>query len=158
MTSTEIVKRDDNVVAALVEGKELPEARIEDPEVVAQEIAQRILGADDVDAILGMFESTPMQELLGVPLEITGVRFNASTFTEGPPVYAVIDAKRLDDGSGVTATCGGRSIMAALYRMWQLDAFPQRLQVVESKNPTKAGYKPLLLKRATPALAAAAAS
>lgn len=155
MTSTDIVKRDDNVVAALVEGTAMPEARIEDPEVVAQEIAQRILGAADVDAILGMFESTPMQELLGVPLEITDVRFNASTFTEGPPVYAVITATRLDTSEGVTATCGGRSIMAGLYRMWQLEAFPQRLQIVESKNPTKAGYKPLLLKRATPAIAAA---
>lgn len=154
--STELVVRDDkNVVAALVEGTAMPEARIEDPEVVSREIAEKILGAGSVEEILGMFESTPMQDLLGVPLEVTGVKFNASSFTEGPPVYAVISATRLDTSEGVTATCGGRSIMAGLYRMWQLDAFPQRLQVVESKNPTKDGNKVLLLKRAAPAIAAA---
>lgn len=153
MSTTDLVKRDDAVVAALVEGTAMPEARIEDPEVVAQEIAQRILGATDVETILGMFESTPMQDLLGVPLDVAGVRFNASTFTEGPPVYAVIEATRLDTGEGVTSTCGGRSVMAALYRMWQLDAFPQKLQVVESKNATKAGNKVLLLQRARPVAA-----
>lgn len=147
--STELVVRDDpGVVAALVDGKALPEARVEDPQLIAAEITNRILQAGDVDAIFAVSDSTPMQELLDLGLEVQDVRFNASAFKDGPPVYAVITATRLDDGNTVTTTCGGRSIMAALYRMWQLDAFPQKIKVVKSARPNADGNHTLILKRA----------
>lgn len=145
--STDLVQQgNDDVVAALVHGTALPDQEIVDD--VAGLIAQRILGAEDVDTVLGMFDSTPIQELLGIALEVLDVRFNASSFTEGPPVYAVIDATRLDDGSRLTATCGGRSVMSALYRIKQLDGLPIRIKVEEGRNSTPAGNKVLILKRA----------
>ena len=147
--STELAVRDEaGVVAALVEGKELPEARIEDPQEIALRITQQILQAGDVDAIFAVTESTPMQELLGIGIEVDDVTFHASSFKDGPPVYALIKATRLDSGDKVTASCGGRSIMAALFRMKQLQALPQRIKVENSKKPNAEGNHTLILKRA----------
>ena len=143
-----VVHSDESIVGALVDGKQLPEARIEDPAMIALQITQQILQAADVDAIFAVTDSTPMQELLGVGIEVDDVTFNASSFKDGPPVYALVHGKRLDDGSRITSSCGGRSIMAALFRMKQLGAFPQRIKVEQSKKANADGNHTLILKRA----------
>lgn len=133
------------VETALVEGTELP--MDESPEAAARAIVEQILASPDVDSVFSTFAATPISDLLGIPLEVRGVKWNRSSFDNGAPVFAVVNAVRLDSGEAVTATCGGRSVMAAFYAFGRMNAYPVRLAVIESPNPTKEGYRPYRIVR-----------
>lgn len=143
----------EQVEAAILDGQALPE--VESSEDAARGIMEQILTAPDVDSVLATFESAPIADYLGIPIEVHGVRWRPSAFTEGAPIFAVIDAVELANGERLTLTTSGRSVMAGLFRLEQLQAFPIALQVVEAKKATAAGYKPLQLKRAAKTMTAA---
>lgn len=133
------------VEKALVEGVELP--LDESPEAASRAIVEQILASPDVAAVFSTFEASPISDLLGVPLDVRAVKWNRSSFENGPPVFAVVSATRLDTGEAVTATCGGRSVMAALFAFGRMNAYPIKLAIIESPNPTKEGYKPYRIVR-----------
>lgn len=146
MTKEVATREDAAIEAAIRDGVALPE--VEEPEEVAKAIVSRILSAPDVESVFATFEATPGKELLGVPLLIRGVRWQRSSFEQGPVLYALLDAVRGDTGEGVTVTTSGRSVMAALYRFGELGAYPVKAKLEEARNPTPEGYKPLRLLKA----------
>lgn len=138
--------RTEQVVAAIVDGAQLPE--VESSEDGARNLALAILTAEDADAVLAVFDSASWRDLLDQPVEIHGVKWRRSSFDEGAPVFAIVDATTGEDGARVTLTTSGRSVMAALLRLDQLGAWPQRVKLTESRKPTEKGYKALQLARA----------
>lgn len=119
---------------------------IEDPEEASMAIVERILQAGSPDEVLQPAEPLKARELLGIPLEIKGFRFMRSSYGGREGVYAVIDAWRLDTGEAILVTCGGRNVLAQLYRLATLDALPVRVYFEQSSRPTDSGYFPLWLR------------
>lgn len=125
--------------------------RWEDPVEIARQIVQRILEAPDIDAVLEQLNVEHARDVLGQVFVLSNARFQRSRFagTEGatgPSLYALLD---LEDKKGLphTVTCGGRNVLAQLYRMLELGALPVQIRFVEGSE-TSNGYKPLWLERA----------
>lgn len=116
-------------------------------DAIALDIAKRILTAPDADSVLDQQELLEAKDRLGVPLTIRDVRWNGSSFAGGPGVYAVMDAVNHRTGEVELIACGGRNVMAQLYRLVQLRALPRDLMIVEAKKPTANGYTPLWLSK-----------
>jgi len=145
MSSNELAVIDAaDVKAALLDGKQLP--GVDDPEQVAFQIRGSIIAAQTVEQILAAFDSEGWLELLGVPVQIDGVAWRRSALPDGLPVYAVVRGTRLDTGDACVLTTGGGSVMAALYRLDELDAWPQTLKLEQTKANAE-GRQALLLKR-----------
>lgn len=140
------------VETALVDGTELPLDETSDD--VARAIVLSILAAPDVESVFATFEAEGVKEYLDRPLEIRSVKWNRSSFEEGPPVFAVLDTVVLDSGEAKTLTCGGRSIMAALFAFGKMGAYPIAMKIIESPNPTPEGYRPYRIQRISDADAA----
>ena len=135
------------VEKALVEGVELP--MDENSDAAARAIVEQILAAPDVEAIFSTFDARPIADYLGKPLEVRGVKWNRSSFQEGPPVFAVVRGVDLETGEAFTGTCGGRSVMAALFAFGRMNAYPIALKIIESPNPTPDGFRPYRIVRVT---------
>lgn len=117
----------------------------DDPEQAAVAIAQEILNSQSAQDVLRSRETVPAAELLDIPIEVTTVRFNRSDFDQGPSLYALMRAIILETGEVVIVTCGGRNVLAQLYRLCQLEALPTRVRITRAKRATSAGYNPLWL-------------
>jgi len=132
-----------NVLAAL-RGADIT-LEVEDSEVAARAMMERILSATSAAEVLAKPETLSMEDVNGVPLTIHNVAWRQSSFSdsEGPKVYAVIHATRGDDGSEAVITAGGRMVMAALYKLhFELDAFPALKVKLVAQNPTAGGRIP----------------
>jgi hypothetical protein len=114
-------------------------------EQVSQEIAGRILGAPSVADVLAPQVTTPAEDVVNVPLTLTGVKWLESTLNQGPKVYAVVSAVSRD-GQVLTITTGASTVLAQLYRLVQLDGFPCSVRFVKAEKATKAGYHPMWLE------------
>lgn len=109
-------------------------------------IMARILTSPDVDSALRQGQTVKADDLKGVPLEVTGVRWSKSTFDKGPTVFAIMYAHREDTNENVVVACGGQQVMTQLWYVWQKDEWPIRVKIVPSARPTAAGYYPLWLE------------
>ncbi len=145
MTKDLELSRPSEIEQALVEGIALPQT--DDPAFVSRAIVERILATKDVAEVFASFETTAAQDVLGVGLEVRGIRWQRSSFNEGPPIYAVLDAIRLDTGETTMITCSGRSVMAALFQLARLGSLPIKLKIMQAPNPTADGFRPLRLAR-----------
>jgi hypothetical protein len=120
-----------------------------DAEEAARSIMARILEATDAAGVSaaagGGTES--WKDLLGVEFVLRGVRFAASTFGEGPTVYALVDAVDVE-GAPRTLTTGSVTAMAQLAKLDQLKAYPTKYawRLIESDKPTASGYYPRWLE------------
>lgn len=133
------------ILQAIVGGESLPESTAEQSQAG---IVARILGAEGPDKVLDMGEPTKAEELEQVPLLVSGVSWQRSTFEEGPGVYAVIDAVREDTQEQLKVTCGSVNVMTQLLKLQTMRAFPQKVKIVKSQRPTKSGYYPFWLQPA----------
>lgn len=133
------------ILQAIVGGEDLPTS---DAQQSQAGIVARILAAGSADAVLDMGEPTKAEDLEQVSLRITGVRWMKSTFDEGPGVYAVADATRLDTDEKIKVTCGGVNVMTQLLRLQTMKALPQDVKIVKAQRPTKSGYYPYWLQPA----------
>jgi hypothetical protein len=122
----------------------------DDPEKIADSIVSRILRAESVDDVLAPQAIEHARDLIGVPMEIRSARFQRSDYEEGPEVYMVCEAEVLDDGRVTTFSCGGRSVMAQVYRIAQLGGLPFQGVLVQSPKPTRRGFRPLWLESLGP--------
>jgi hypothetical protein len=133
------------ILQAIVGGEDLPEASAQQSQ---SGIVARILGAAGADAVLDMGEPVKAEELEQIPLLVKGVRWMRSTFDEGPGVYAVADAVRIDNEEQVKVTCGGVNVMTQLLKLQTMGVLPQKVKIVKASRPTKSGYYPYWLQPA----------
>ena len=115
---------------------------LDDPEAVARAIAHDILTAPTIDEVFARRELTHARDVLGEPLVVLGVRWMQGDYNStGPGFYAVIEAAS-DDGEKVQVSCGARNVMAQLWRLHELDAFPIHVAIVESAAPPRPATSP----------------
>lgn len=122
--------------------------KVQDPAEVQRQMMERIFDSDDVDAILGPQIATHAQDVLGRPFTLRGVRFLKSKYDKGLPVFAVMDATFLDDGQEAAVTCSAFNVAAAAAKLWQIDALPIDVKIIQSDSETANGFRPLSLTRA----------
>jgi len=111
-----------------------------EPEVVAEMISDRILSAPTVGAVLTGSVMAKGKDYLGVPTEVSEVRWMHSSIEGGTGVYAVVEGVRLDTGEPMQYAAGGRTCLAQLYRLGELDAYPLQLVLREATRPSARGY------------------
>jgi hypothetical protein len=133
------------ILQAIVGGEDMPDSTAAQSQAG---IVARILAGTDPEGVLDMGEPVKAEDLEQVPLIVTGVRWMRSTFEEGPSVYAVLDAERIDNEEAVKVTCGSVNVMTQLLRLQTMGAFPQKVKIVKSARPTKSGYYPYWLQPA----------
>lgn len=119
-----------------------------DPEEIQRSILEKILGAATIDEVFAVQEARHARDLLGIPLEVTDFRFNESDFTEGSKYYVVLDCYDVETGDKMAVTCGGATVVAQLYQLQHLGAFPIKIKFTQPNRPTKQGFFPLALEPA----------
>lgn len=123
--------------------------QVQDPAELARQMMEAIFDAEDVDAILGRNVAIHAQDIVDRPFTLTAVRYMKSRFNEGLPVFAVMDATFLDDGSFGSVTTSARNACAQAAMLWKLDALPCDVAFRRAENPTADGYFPMWLERAS---------
>lgn len=121
---------------------------VDDPNEISRSIVQQLLAAEDDEALQDFGNAIGWRELLDVPVELQGFRWQRSTFEGegGAPVYFVVAATRLDTGDRVTLTTGSMNVLAQLTNMARRGTLVGGVwQLHQAENPTKAGYRPLWL-------------
>lgn len=140
-TLTEVDRQ--NVAAFLAQTREVES---QDTDAATVEILARILRAESVDDVLAPQAPVPLQQLIGFPIVVDGVRWMRSDFDEGPGMYALVDAVHRDTGEKFLGTCGGMNVLAQLFAMDRLGAFPVHVVVTRARKATANGYFPLWLE------------
>ena len=123
----------------------------QDPKEAQLEIVKRILSAETAEQVLGgLGSATAARDVLGVNLELRGVRFLRSSFENenGIGVFAVLDCVDNTTGEVLAVTCGSANVMAQAGKLAQLGALPADVKILESERPTEAGYRPMRLEAA----------
>lgn len=117
----------------------------DDPEAAQRAIMERILSATTPEEVLSDDEVTPAQEMLETPFVLVGVRFLNSTYEgEGLSVYAILDGAS-DQGEKLLISCGARKVIGKAFRLATMGELPRRVMIVEARNATARGYRPLNL-------------
>jgi hypothetical protein len=133
-------------MAALVDsinGQIRPEER--DPEEAVNAILTRIAEVDSLEEIFSVIGATHAQDVLGLPLQVRGVKWQPGRFPDGCPIFAVVDVIRSDTRLPDVITCGGWTVVAQLERMRKLDLFPAVMAFTKSERETLSGYYPMQL-------------
>lgn len=115
-----------------------------DAEAISEQILLRILNAGTAQEVLAGVSTVSSDAVLNKPMMVHGVHFNESSMKDGEGVYAVIDARV---GSvNFAVTCGSRTVLAQLFRLKELGAYPMRLRITKAVTPTASGFYPLQLE------------
>ena len=150
-TSTDLVVLDTDQVHEILTGNEPVDfdSMVSDPAEVQKGMVARILAAESADDALTQGETIAARDIVGLPIEITGVRWLRSRVenASGIPVYAAIDATDGTTGEKLVVTCGALQVIAQLVRFSQLDAFPLVAKFGTTEKPTAQGYYPLWLEK-----------
>jgi hypothetical protein len=123
-----VVRRSTDIIAidelerALRDGT-MPAEVERNPEDVSREIIAQLLDAES-DEELERLEAEPWGGLVGVPFEIHGFVWRPSSFDEGQPVFLVVRALRMDDGSPHVLTTGSGQVMAQLVNLAKRGSLP----------------------------------
>lgn len=145
MTGNDVVVRDtDSAIARFLSAAQTQQ--VIDPEQAALDMVRRILTGDTIESVLEGREAVHAKDVLGETLTVTGVRWNESDNESGPNFYALMDCVD-NDGNPYAVTCGAISVMAQLFRLNELEAFPIRVVINEAAKATRSGYKPMHLAK-----------
>ena len=117
----------------------------QDPAAVQAAIVAGILASKTAEDVLHQQETTHAEDVIGVRLLITGLRWLRSDFEQGPGFYCVIDCTD-DDGTRQVVTVGSANVMAQLFRLDELGHLPFYAAIVRATRPTAAGYYPMRLE------------
>lgn len=115
-----------------------------DPDAISEQIMLRILNAGTKEQVLAGLKAVAAEKILGLPMLINAVHFNESNLKDGEGVYAVIDCTI--GGSSCAVTCGSRTVLAQLFRLKQLEAYPLRVRLTQSETKTASGFYPMQLE------------
>ena len=146
-TDTQVLS-DEQVEAALRGDLSEIKVAIQDPREVQLDIIKRILESPDAEAVFQGQQARGGKEVLGRPFTLRGVRWLKSSFDEGLPVFAILDASFLDDGEQLAVTTGSTNIMAQAYQLHRLGALPCDVIIEEADRDTAAGFRPQWLVKA----------
>ena len=126
---------------------EVPEAEVlTDPEQIGRDILEQILAARSEEELEQVSEATGWRELEGVPVEIHEWRYMPSRFDgEGPGVFVVVRAVRLDTGRQVILTTGSLNVMGQLSTLARTRSLPSTKMLVR-KDTNTPGRSVLWLK------------
>lgn len=133
----------------------LTDERLEetDPEEAGIGILAAILLAETSEAALAAVDLKRAKALCGdTPggksplLEITGARGMVSSFDEGAPAYAIIQATIISTGERIQFTTGARAIQAVVLKHIGEGWLPFRAILTMRAHPTKRGFYPLNLE------------
>jgi len=117
----------------------------QDREVTAAQtqaaIIHRIIQSADVDSVLELFEPETLADFENRVIRIDDFRWNESDFDQGPPVYASIMVVDKDAQTRHLINSGEQRIMAQLWKLQDLNAFPVEVRVVLSKRPNRYGKR-----------------
>lgn len=115
-TSTDLVTLE-QVEDALLHGGNFEPVSAEQ---VQQDMIRQILSSETLEEAFQTFEATPLDAILGAPVEIGGIAWLQSAFKEGPSVYALLAVKLLADhvgtgkkGDELKVSMGGGTTMAS---------------------------------------------
>jgi hypothetical protein len=120
---------------ALLEGK-APVEVDRDPEDVSREIIASLLAASS-DEELERLEAEGWGEFVGVPFEVLDFVWRPSSFDEGQPVFLVVRALRMDDGSPHVLTTGSGQVMAQLANLAKRDRLPAIRELAEATTKSQ---------------------
>lgn len=120
---------------ALLEGKAPVEVE-RDPEDVSREIISQLLAAES-DEELERIEAEGWGEFVGVPFEILDFIWRPSSFDEGQPVFLVVRAMRMDDGTPHVLTTGSGQVMAQLANLAKRNRLPAIRELAEAETKSK---------------------
>lgn len=107
-----------------------------------------ILNAASLEKALKVFDSTPAEEVLDVPLTIENVTFLPSQFDDnmtGVGVFALIRAMDRNTGEMLTISCGAASVAATLLKAQVEGWLPADLKITQGSK-TANGFYPLNLE------------
>ena len=133
----------------------LTDERLEegDPEEAGIGILASILLAETSEAALAAVDLKRAKALCGdTPggksplLEITGARGMVSSFTEGAPAYAIVQAVIISTGERIQFTTGARAVQAVILKHIGEGWMPFRAILTMRAHPTKRGFYPLNLE------------
>lgn len=147
MSSDVAVPASDQLIEFLSTGKAAVEAF--DPQQAALAIVERILHAGSIEDVLKQQEAIHARDVLGQVLHLLGYGVQESDFDGSAKFYMLLNCVS-DDGEPYNVTCGAINVMAQVYKLGQLNAFPIDVRIVENAKPTKAGYKPMWLEAVEP--------
>lgn len=106
-----------------------------------------ILTAESVEDVLSEQLTVPVEKILGIPVQINGVRVGRTEFADGFPFYALLDCQYGQGMKPHVVSCGAFKVMAQLARMDMLAEWPQVVVFKKAEKPTKQGYYPIALTR-----------
>jgi hypothetical protein len=136
-------------IGALVEQERFEET---DEEAAALSIVRAILLADTPESMFAAMNTQSVDDLLGKEpgarsnvFEIRSATPLASTFDEGPSVFAVISARDMAEGVDVTLSCGARAVQTAILAAQLRGWLPLKAAFERKRKPTRAGYYPINL-------------
>lgn len=118
-----------------------------DPATTAADIAREILNAENADDVLGGGDVVHAKDILNQPITIHGGKFVRSDYEEGAGVYVVADVTSHNTGNRVKVTMGATNVVAQIYRLAELGAFPVECKIIEASRPTADGFRPQRLVR-----------
>lgn len=121
-----------------------------DPEKIGDDIVARILAAESLEDVLAPQAVEHARDLVDEPIRLHRGKVNQSDFEGGPGVYAIMECEVLRDGRMTTVSCGGRNVLAQLYKVAQFNAFPVDVVIRQAPRETKNGGRPLWLELSGP--------
>ena len=120
-----------------------------DPDAIQREIIAELLDAETDDELEFVGSAEGWATMEGIPVVIQGFRWRPSEYDKGAPVFAVVYATRVDDGTKVVLTTGAGGVLAQLHNLARRGRLPGAIRMlVRAAKPTKGGFYPLRL--ATP--------
>lgn len=105
----------------------------EDPRQVQMRIMADLLASKTREELFAPRTLPAWRDLIGVPMQVRGVRWNASDLDPDSPVYAVVDVVNRQTGEPLLLSCGAKSVMVQLYTADQQGWLPADLVLVASK-------------------------
>lgn len=104
-------------------------------------IAGAILAATDVMGVDAPWFSSQFEQLIGVPIRVTGIRKFPSDFEGGLPWFLVADIAVMDTGEKLVMTVGGTLAVLQLVKVYALGGLPWEC-VPRVASKSKPGRKP----------------
>lgn len=139
-----------NELAQLMRSNERVEV-VDDPEQIAREIFEQILGAESTEELNQFGKAEGWRELEGVMVKLgADFKWRPSTYTEGAAVFLVVPGEKvMPEGQLEPAilTTGSRNVIAQLMNLAARRVYKGALvELVRSEKPTKRGFYPLWLR------------
>lgn len=120
---------------------------VDDPAEIARSIVQQLLTAENDEELQDFGNAEGWKNYLDIPMELHGFRWRASTIEgEGSPIYFIVSAIKLDDGSRKVLTTGSMNVLAQLSNMARRGTLNGSVwMLTEADKLTARGYKPMWL-------------